>query len=104
MNIMKMMQKAKEMQEEMKNIQAKMAEIEVFGESGGGMIRVRMGGDRSLRQISIDPSLWADQDKALIEDLTVAAVNHAMAQVNEKSEQKKKDLLADLPLPPGFSL
>lgn len=104
MNIGKMMQQAKKMQENMQKMQQELAAMEVAGEAGGGMVRVLIGGDRGVRKIEIDPALWEEQDKALIEDLVTAAVNHALQKVEEVSKQKQQELMAGLPLPPGFSL
>jgi len=104
MNIGKMMQQAKKLQETMQKMQAELAAMEVTGEAGGGMVHVVMGGDRSVRRVEIDPALWEEQDKALVEDLVAAAVNHALQRVEELSQQKQQNLMSGMPLPPGFSL
>ena len=104
MNIAKMMQQAKKMQDNMKVMQEELAAMEISGEAGGGMVQVQMGGDRMVRRIAIDPSLWEEQDKDLIEDLMVAAFNNAAQKVEEISKQKQQGLMAGMPLPPGFSL
>ena len=104
MNIAKMMQQAKKMQENMKVMQEELAAMEIDGEAGGGMVKVRMGGDRMVRRITIDSSLWEEQDKDLIEDLMVAAFNNAAQKVEELAKQKQQGLMAGMPLPPGFSL
>jgi len=104
MNIAKMMQKAKQMQDSMKDMQAELAAMEISGEAGGGMVHVTMSGDRAVRRVEIDPSLWSEQDKALVEDLVAAAFNHASQKVDEVSRQKQQGLMSGMPLPPGFSL
>lgn len=104
MNIGKMMQQAKKMQENMQVMQEELAAMEIGGEAGGGMVQVVMGGDRSVRRLSIDPALWDEQDKELIEDLLVAAFNNAAQKVEELAKQKQQSLMAGMPLPPGFSL
>ncbi len=104
MNIGKMMQQAKKMQENMKQMQEEMATVEVTGEAGGGMVKVVMSGDQVVRRVDIDPSVWEEQDKALIEDLMAAAVNQASQKVSEIQQQKQQGLMAGMPLPPGFSL
>ena len=104
MKIGQMMQQAKKMQEKMQQMQEELAATEVIGESGGGMVRVTMGGDRVVRSVLIDPSLWDDQDKDLIEDLVAAAVNAALQTVDEKAKEMQQGMLSGLPLPPGFSL
>jgi DNA-binding YbaB/EbfC family protein len=104
MNIGKMMQQAKKMQEDMQKMQAEMAEMEVIGESGGGMVKVTMTGDHQVRRIEIDQSLWDEQDKDLVEDLVAAAVNMATQVVDEKVKERQQGMMAGMPLPPGFSL
>ena len=104
MNIGKMMQQAKKMQENMKQMQEELATIEVSGEAGGGMVTVKMTGDQTVRGIQIDDAVWQEQDKGLIEDLVAAAVNQASQKVNEIQKQKQQGLMSGMPLPPGFSL
>ncbi|MDX8397180.1 MAG: YbaB/EbfC family nucleoid-associated protein [Mariprofundaceae bacterium] len=104
MNIGKMMKKAQEMQENMKTLQQDLANIEVFGESGGGMVKVTMSGTKQVKRIAIEDELWAEKDKALIEDLVAAAVNSASLLAEEKSKSEQQKLMSGLPLPPGFSL
>ncbi|MDQ6954749.1 MAG: YbaB/EbfC family nucleoid-associated protein [Mariprofundaceae bacterium] len=104
MNIAKMMKKAQEMQANMKNLQEDLAGIEVVGESGGGMVKVTMSGDRKVKRIVIEAELWAEQDKTMIEDLLAAAVNAASRVAEEKRQEEQQKLMAGLPIPPGFSL
>jgi len=104
MNIGKMMQQAKKMQEDMQKMQAEMAETEVVGESGGGMVKVTMTGAHEVRKIEIDQSLWDERDKELVEDLVAAAVNGATQVVKAKVKEQQQGMMAGMPLPPGFSL
>jgi len=104
MNIGKMMQQAKKMQENMKQMQEEMAAMEITGEAGGGMVKVMMTGDQIVRRVDIDPSIWQEQDKDLIEDLVAAAFNQASQKVGEIQKQQQQGLMAGMPLPPGFSL
>ncbi|MDX8410206.1 MAG: YbaB/EbfC family nucleoid-associated protein [Mariprofundales bacterium] len=104
MNIGKMMQQAKEMQGKMQQMQSDLAAIEVCGEAGGGMVTVRMTGNHHVRAITIDDAVWDDQDKAMIEDLIAAATNAAAQQVAETIKAKQSQMMAGLPIPPGFSL
>jgi len=90
MNIGKMMQQAKKMQDDMKAMQAEMATLEVYGDAGGGMVKVMMTGDQMVRRVDIDASLWEEHDKGLIEDLMAAAVNQASAKVAEMQKDEPK--------------
>ncbi|MBF0282280.1 MAG: YbaB/EbfC family nucleoid-associated protein [Zetaproteobacteria bacterium] len=99
-----MMKQAKELQENMKKMQENLADMEVVGESGGGMVKVTMRGDHSVRSLQIEDEVWADQDRDLIEDLIVAAMNQASQAVSNAVKEKQKEMMAGLPIPPGFSL
>jgi nucleoid-associated protein EbfC len=104
MNIGKIMQQARKMQENMQKMQEELAGMEISGESGGGMVRVTMSGDRQLRRIEIDNGLWSENDKGLIEDLMAAAVNAALRSVDDIYREKQKAAFGNMPMPPGFSL
>lgn len=104
MNIGKMMQQAKKMQENMQKMQAEMEEMEMIGEAGGGMVKVTMTGAHQVRRVEIDQSLWDEQDKELIEDLVAAAVNSANQSVESRTKERQQEMMAGMPLPPGFSL
>jgi len=104
MNIGKMMQQAKKMQEGMKQMQADMANMEATGESGGGMVTVVISGNHQVKSIAIDDALFQDDDKSLLEDLVAAAVNAGMKKVEEATKSKQKDMMSGMSLPPGFSL
>lgn len=104
MNLGKIMQQARKVQENIQKVQEELAGMEIIGEAGGGMVRVIMGGDRSTRRVIIEDALWAENDKGLIEDLMAAACNAALQQIDLISAEKKKDVFGGMPLPPGFSL
>jgi len=98
-----LMKQAQKVQEELQQAQAKLAEEEVTGEAGGGMVKVVMNGKHEVRRVEIDPSLMAD-DKEMLEDLVAAAMNDAVHRVADKMQQSMSDLTAGLPLPPGMKL
>jgi DNA-binding YbaB/EbfC family protein len=98
-----LMQQAQRMQEEMKRAQEEIANVEVTGESGGGLVRVRMSGRHEVRGVSIDRTLFAD-DPEMAEDLVAAAVNDAVNRVATLSQERLGGLTAGMNLPPGFKL
>jgi DNA-binding YbaB/EbfC family protein len=98
-----LMKQAQQMQEELQKTQARLAEQEVTGESGGGMVRVTMNGRHEVRRVEIDPGLLQD-DKEMLEDLLAAAVNAAVQRVAEKTQEGMAGLTAGLQLPPGMKL
>jgi DNA-binding YbaB/EbfC family protein len=97
------MQQAQKMQDNFKKAQEELANIEVQGESGGGLITIIMTGKREVRKVSIDPSLLAD-DKDMLEDLVAAAINDAVHKVGKMKKEKMADVTAGIPLPPGFQM
>lgn len=99
-NIMK---QAQQMQERMQKTQEELAQIEVVGESGAGMVKVSMSCNHNVKRIEIDDSLMGD-DKDMLEDLVAAAINDAVRRVQETSKEKMADVTGGMPLPPGFKM
>ena len=97
-----LMKQAQKMQEDMQKAQAEIADMEVTGQSGGGMVSVVMTGRHDLRRVNIDDSLM--DDKEMLEDLVAAAVNDAVRQIEQQSKGKMSGMADGLNLPPGFKL
>lgn len=98
-----LMQQAQKMQETMKRLQDELAQIEVEGQSGAGLVKITMTCKKQVRRVAIDPSLVGD-DKDMLEDLVAAAFNDALRRAEETEQQKMAGLTAGMPLPPGFKL
>jgi len=98
-----LMQQAQKMQENMKRLQDELAQIEVEGQSGAGLVKVVMTCKNQVRRVSIDPSLLGD-DRDMLEDLVAAAFNDAVRSAEEATQQKMASITAGMPLPPGFKL
>jgi DNA-binding YbaB/EbfC family protein len=101
-NIGKLMKQAQEMQQKMQKIQQELAEKEVEASSGGGMVTVKMNGQQEVLGIQIDPEVFNDGDKEMLEDLVVAAVNEARRLVLELTQQEMGKLTGGLPMPGLF--
>lgn len=101
-NIAQMMQQAQKMQENLKEAQQELADLEVKGQAGGGLVEVTMSGRHEVRQVRIDESI--SDDREMVEDLVAAAVNDAVNRVQEASQEKMSSLTGGLPIPPGFNL
>ena len=97
-----LMKQAQMMQENMKKAQAQLAEVEVEGLSGAGMVKVLMTCSHEVRRVSIDPSVM--DDKEMLEDLIAAAFNDALRRGEVLSQEKMSGFTAGLNLPPGFKL
>lgn len=98
-----LMKQAQKMQENMQKMQAEVAQMEVEGQSGGGMVKIVMTGRHDVKRVSIDDSLIGD-DKDMLEDLIAAAVNDAVRQVEKQSQEKMSSLTGGIDLPPGFKM
>ena len=101
-NISQLMQQAQQVQENLKKAQEEMADLEVSGEAGGGLVKVHMSGRHEVRRVSIDPEV-AD-DREMIEDLVAAAINDAVKRIQEVTKERMSGLTGGLPMPPGFNL
>jgi len=97
------MKQAQQMQENMKKAQEQLASIEVEGQSGAGLVKVTMTCRNDVKRISIDPSLMSD-DKEMLEDLVVAAMNDALRRAEQTASEKMGAMTAGMGLPPGFKL
>ena len=99
----KLMKQAQEMQANMQKAQEELANMEVTGQAGGGMVSVVMTGRHDVKRVNIDDSLMGD-DKEMLEDLLAAAVNDAVRQIESTSSEKMSGMTAGLNLPGGFKM
>ncbi len=97
-----LMKQAQQMQDRMKKAQEELADVEVEGQSGSGLVKVTMTCAHVVRRIAIEPA--AMDDREMLEDLVAAAVNDAVRRVEETSQAKMSGFTAGLNLPPGFKL
>ncbi len=102
-NIGNLMKQAQAMQANLEKAQQEIADFEITGESGGGMVEVLMTGRHDVRRVTIDPALLGD-DKEMLEDLIAAAVNDAVHKVEAMTQEKLSGLTAGLNLPGGLKL
>jgi DNA-binding YbaB/EbfC family protein len=104
-DMMKMMGKMKEVQARMKQAQDNLGNIRASGESGGGMVKATVNGKRQLVALDIDPTLLKAEDKIVVQDLVVAAVNKASDEVDILAkEEMRKSTEGLLPNIPGLDL
>ena len=98
-----LMKQAQQMQERMQALQAELAQLEVVGEAGAGMVKVTLNGRHEARRVQIDPSI-ANEDLAVLEDLIAAAINDAVHRAERAQQEKMAGLTASLGLPAGFKM
>lgn len=98
-----LMQQAQRMQENLKRAQEEIANIEVTGQAGAGMVKVTMNGRHEVRRVAIEKAALVE-DVEMLEDLVAAACNDATNRLAEISRQKMAEVGGGMQLPPGFTL
>jgi hypothetical protein len=98
-----LMKQAQQMQANMKKAQDELATVEVEGLAGSGLVKVTMTCSHEVRRVKLDDSLMSD-DKEMLEDLIVSALNDAVKQVAVTTKDRMSGFGAGLNLPPGMSL
>ena len=104
MDIGEIMKQAGAMQAKMKEMQEKLAELEVTGEAGGGMVKVVLNGKGYAKAVAIERGLVKEDDAEILEDLIAAAINDAKSKLETQTQEQMKSLTAGMPLPPGMKL
>lgn len=104
-DMMKMMGKVKEMQAKMKEAQERLEFIEETGEAGAGMVKATVNGKKQVISIDIDESLMTREDREMVQDLTVAAINNAMEKAEVRAKEEIKNSTEGIiPNIPGMDL
>lgn len=98
-----LMKQAQKMQEQLQQAQAKLADAEVIGEAGAGLVKVCMNGRHDVKRVEIDDSVMSE-DKELLEDLLAAAVNDAVRKIEQNNQEQMSKLTAGMGLPAGMKL
>ena len=101
-NIGALMRQAQQLQANMQKAQEELAQLEVTGESGGGMVKVTMNGRHEVRRVQTDPPPGGHLE--MLEDLVAAACNDAARRATEAAQQKMSGLMGGMPLPPGMKM
>ena len=96
-----LMKQAQQMQDNLKKAQDELANVEVEGQSGAGLVKVVMTCKNDVKRVTIDPSLLAD-DKDMLEDLVAAAFNDAVRRIEATTQEKMGKLSAGMPQIPGM--
>lgn len=103
-NFGNMMKQAQQLQKKMAEAQEKLNDIEVEGTSGGGLVKVISTAKGTFKRISIDESLLKNDEKEILEDLVIAAINDAKQKGEIAAQEEMKSLTGGLSLPPGMKL
>ena len=103
-DIMGLMKQAQGLQKKMADAQAELETLEVEGVSGGGVVKVVSTAKGVTKSVSIDASLMVPDEKEILEDLVLAALNDARGKAERLMAEKMGQVTAGLPLPPGMKL
>jgi nucleoid-associated protein EbfC len=104
MDLTKMMKQAQELQGRMQKLQEELAALEVEGQSGGGLVKVKLNGKLEAMGLKIDPSLIKPEEAEILEDLIVAALQDAKRKAETAVQGKMQEITGGLALPPGLKL
>lgn len=99
-----LMKQAQQMQDRMQQMQEEIANMEVTGEAGAGLVKATITGSHSVRRVEIDPSLMEEDEKEMLEDLIAAAFNDAARRIEEAQKEKMAGVTGGMQLPPGFKM
>tara|TARA_B100001123_G_C15075401_1_gene933419 strand:+ start:309 stop:632 length:324 start_codon:yes stop_codon:yes gene_type:complete len=103
-NLGNLMKQAQEMQAKMQEMQERLADIEVVGNAGGGLVSVTLNGQGEMRGLKINPSLFNGEEAEVVEDLVVAAFNDAKTKSEQLLQEEMSKATGGLNLPPGMKL
>lgn len=103
-DLMGIMKQAQAMQEKMASLQAELDTVMVSGASGGGAVRVTMTAKGALTNVALDAGLMNPDEREILEDLIVAAVNDARTKAEQTMQERMAELTKGLPIPPGMKL
>jgi DNA-binding YbaB/EbfC family protein len=103
-NIGEMMKQVQAMQARMGEMQAKLEQATVDGQSGGGMVKLTLNGKGVMTALKVDPSLMKPEEREILEDLIIAAHSDAKGRLETMMAEEMKSVTGGLPLPPGLKL
>ncbi len=103
-NIGQMLRQVQELQDKMADMQARLAEIEVTGQAGAGMVSLTLNGKGEMRGLKVEPTLLNPTEPEILEDLVVAAHNDAKVKLEAETAAEMSKITGGLELPPGMKL
>jgi DNA-binding YbaB/EbfC family protein len=101
-DLMNLMKQAQEIQGRMQKLQEELSSLEVEGQSGAGLVKVKLSGKFDVRGVKIDPSLMKPEEAEILEDLIMAAFQDAKAKAESAVQGRMQELTGGLALPPGL--
>jgi len=98
-----MMKQAQALQNNMQKVQAEIAQLEITGEAGGGMVKITINGRHEARRVQIEPGVYGE-DREMLEDLLAAAFNDAVHKLEAATQAMMSNAMGGLKLPPGMKM
>jgi hypothetical protein len=103
-DVSQIMRQAQAMQARIAEAQKKLEALEVEGQAGGGLVKIRLSGKHALLGVSIDPSILTAEDAEIVEDLIKAAHEDARRKLEESQQEEFKAATAGMGMLPGFKM
>ncbi len=103
-DVMGLMKQAQAMQQKMADLQGELDTLEVSGAAGGGAVVVAMTAKGQVKAVTLDPALMVPDEKEILEDLLVAALNDARGKADRAAQERMGEITKGLPIPPGLKL
>lgn len=103
-NINQMMKQAQQLQQKMADMQERLAQVEMDGAAGGGLVKVTVSGKGEMKRVSLDPSIVDPKDVEVLEDLIIAAFNDAKSKVETHMAEEMAKVTGGMNLPAGMKL
>lgn len=99
--LQQMLTRLRQVQED---LQQQVSQVAVEASAGGGMVTVKMNGQKQVLEVRIEPQVFADKDQELLQDLVRAAVNEATRKVDDEVANQMKNLAGSIPNVPGLKI
>ena len=103
-DVMGLMKQAQAMQQKMADLQGELDTLEVSGAAGGGAVAVTMTAKGMVKAVTLDGALMVPEEKEILEDLIVAAMNDARGKAERATQERMAEITKGLPIPPGMKL
>src|SRR5215471_20662731 len=104
MEVSALQQMLSRLQKVQEDLQRQVNSVAVEASAGGGMVTVKMNGQKQVLDVKIEPQVFADKDQEMLQDLVRAAVNEASRRVDEELANQMKSLAGNIPNIPGLKI
>ena len=103
-NPVNMLKQAQQIQSQMQQVQQHLANYEITGQAGGGIVQITLNGQGEMKRVQISQKTIDDDDIEMIEDLIVTAYNNAKTKMDTLISEETQKAMHGLQLPAGMKL